>query len=76
MRSWKIYLKVFYWNLKNRKGYLWQLKEENKWDYFMKIVKMAPKKIGETSFLVLISKNIEEISNEYKEKVIRFLNKK
>lgn len=39
----------------------------------MKIAKMAPKKIGETSFLVLISKNIEEISNEYKEKVIRFL---
>lgn len=26
-------------------------------------------------FLVLISKNIEEISNEYKEKVIRFLMK-
>ncbi len=49
------------------------MKKENKWDYFMKIVKMAPKKIGETSFLVLISKNIEEISNEYKEKVIRFL---
>lgn len=43
MRSWKIYLKVFYWNLKNRKEYLWQLKEENKWDYFMKIAKMAPK---------------------------------
>lgn len=39
------------------------MKEENKWDYFMKIAKMAPKKIG-------------EISNEYKEKVIRFLNKK
>ena len=51
------------------------MKEENKWDYFMKIAKMAPKKIGETSFLVLISKNIEEISNEYKEKVIRFLMK-
>ena len=49
------------------------MKKENKWDYFMKIAKMAPKKIGETSFLVLISKNIEEISNEYKEKVIRFL---
>lgn len=63
MRSWKIYLKVFYWNLKNRKGYLWQLKEENKWDYFMKIAKIAPKKIG-------------EISNEYKEKVIRFFNEK
>lgn len=51
------------------------MKEENKWDYFMKIAKMAPKKIGETSFLLLISKNIEEISNEYKEKVIRFLMK-
>ena len=48
--------------MKNRKGYLWQLKEENKWDYFMKIAKMSPKKIG-------------EISNEYKEKVIRFLMK-
>ena len=42
----------------------------------MNIAKMAPKKIGETSFLVLISKNIEEISNEYKEKVIRFFNEK
>ena len=52
------------------------MKEENKWDYFMKIAIMAPKKIGETSFLVLISKNIEEISNEYKEKVIRFFNEK
>lgn len=51
------------------------MKEKNKWDYFMKIAKMASKKIGETSFLVLISKNIEEISNEYKEKVIRFLMK-
>ena len=52
------------------------MKEENKWDYFMKIAKMAPKKIGETSFLVLISKNIEEISNECKEKIIRFFNEK
>ena len=52
------------------------MKEENKWDYFTKIAKMASKKIGETSFLVLISKNIEEISNEYKEKVIRFFNEK
>lgn len=52
------------------------MKEKNKWDYFMKIAKMASKKIGETSFLVLISKNIEEISNEYKEKVIRFFNEK
>ena len=51
------------------------MKEENKWDYFIKIAKMVSKKIGETSFLVLISKNIEEISNEYKEKVIRFLMK-
>lgn len=42
----------------------------------MKIAKMSPKKIGETSFLVLINKNIEEISNEYKEKVIRFYNEK
>ena len=42
----------------------------------MKIVKMAPKKIGETSFLVPISKNIEKIPNEYKEKAIRFLNEK
>ena len=52
------------------------MKEKNKWDYFMKIAKMAPKKIAETSFLVLISKNIEEISNEYKEKIIRFFNEK
>ena len=52
------------------------MKEENKWDYFMKIAIMAPKKIGETSFLALISKNLEEISNEYKEKVIRFFNEK
>ncbi len=52
------------------------MKEENKWDYFMKIAKMAPKKIGETGFLVPISKNIEKISNEYKEKVIRFFNEK
>ena len=42
----------------------------------MKIAKMAPKKIGETGFLVPISKNIEKISNEYKEKVIRFFNEK
>ena len=39
------------------------MKEENKWDYFMKIAKMSPKKI-------------EEISNEYKEKIIRFFNEK
>lgn len=51
-------------------------KKENKWAYFIKIAKMSPKKIGESNFLSLLSKYIEEIPNEYKEEVICFLTEK
>lgn len=47
--------------------------EENKWDYFMKIAKMSPKKIAEATFLSLVREHIEEIPDNYKEEVIQFL---
>lgn len=47
--------------------------EENKWDYYIKIAKMSPKKIAESTFLSLVSEYIEEIPDRYKEEVIQFL---
>lgn len=47
--------------------------EENKWDYFMKIAKMSPKKIAEATFRSLVREHIEEIPDNYKEEVIQFL---
>lgn len=48
-------------------------KEENKWDYFMKIAKMTPKKIAELNFLAILNEYIEEVPDVYKEKVVNFL---
>lgn len=51
-------------------------KEENKWDYFMKVAKMSPKKIAEANFLAIVSKYSREIPTEYKAQVIDFLTEK
>lgn len=48
-------------------------KEENKWDYFMKIAKMTPKKIAELNFLAILNEYIEEVPDVYKEEVVNFL---
>lgn len=50
--------------------------EENKWDYFMKIAKMTPKKIAEINFLAILNEYIEEIPSEYKQEIIDFLQEK
>lgn len=51
-------------------------KEENKWDYFMKIAKMTPKKIAEINFLAILNEYIEEVPDEYKQEIIDFLQEK
>jgi hypothetical protein len=51
-------------------------KEENKWDYFMKIAKMTPKKIAEINFLAILNEYIEEVPDEYKQEIIDFLKEK
>lgn len=51
-------------------------KEENKWDYFMKIAKMTPKKIAEINFLAILNEYIEEVPDDYKEEVVNFLTEK
>lgn len=51
-------------------------KEENKWDYFMKLSKMSPKKIAESNFLAIVSKYSREIPTEYKAQVIDFVTEK
>lgn len=51
-------------------------KEENKWDYFMKIAKMTPKKIAEINFLAILNEYIEEVPDEYKQEIVDFLQEK
>ena len=51
-------------------------KEENKWDYFMKIAKMTPKKIAEINFLAILNEYIEEVPDKYKQEIIDFLQEK
>lgn len=51
-------------------------KEENKWDYFMKIAKMTPKKIAKINFLAILNEYIEEVPDEYKQEIIDFLQEK
>lgn len=49
---------------------------QDKWEYYMSIKKMTPKKLAETKFLDIIEAKLKDIPSGYKKEVIDFLENK
>jgi hypothetical protein len=49
---------------------------DKKWEYFMNIKKMSPKKVAESSFETIMGLYLEKIPEHYKNEAIEYLNKK
>ncbi|OUS76966.1 hypothetical protein B1748_10355 [Paenibacillus sp. MY03] len=49
---------------------------DKKWEYFMNIKKMSPKKVAESSFETIMDLYLEKIPETYKNEVIEYFNKK
>ncbi|MFF2156100.1 hypothetical protein ACFVVQ_12365 [Paenibacillus chitinolyticus] len=64
------YVALFLPRLKNFENY------DNKWEYFMNIKKMSPKKVAESSFETIMDLYLEEIPEPYKNETIEYFNKK
>ncbi|MDF3337402.1 hypothetical protein P3H80_08220 [Mycolicibacterium septicum] len=50
--------------------------EENKWDYFMEIKSLSPKKVAERSFEVVLDLYGDDIPEQYRGAVVQYLEKK
>ena len=48
----------------------------NKWEYFMSMQKMVPKKVAHQNLVGIINQNIQNIPEEYKKEVLSFLQTK
>lgn len=48
----------------------------DKWEYFMSIRKMTPKKLAETKFFDVIKDKLQDIPTDYKPEIITFLEEK
>lgn len=49
---------------------------QNKWEYYMSMKEMTPKKIAHQRFLSIIKQNISDIPSKYKGEVVEFLEKR
>lgn len=48
----------------------------NKWEYYLSIKTMSPKKLAETKFIDIIEDKLHDVPSELKEEIIGFLNNK
>ena len=49
---------------------------DRKWDYFMKVKDMTPRKIAESSFETIIDSHKDSIPDNYKDEIAAYFNKK
>lgn len=64
------YVAIFLPRLEHFKNY------SKKWQYFMNVKEMSPKKVAESSFETIMDLYGDEIPEENKEEVVRYFNKK
>lgn len=64
------YVSIYLPNLKGFKEY------PNKWQYFINLKKMTPKKIAHQNLVKIIERNIDDIPSEYKQEIMDFLQEK
>jgi len=64
------YVAIFLPRLKHFENY------DKKWEYFMNVKKMSPKKVAESSFENIMDLYLEKIPEQYKNEAIEYFNKK
>lgn len=64
------YVSIYLPNLKGFKAY------PNKWQYFVSLKKMSPKKIAHQNLVKIIERNIDDIPSKYKQEIMDFLQEK
>ena len=64
------YVSIYLPNLKGFKEH------PNKWQYFVSLKKMSPKKIAHQNLVKIIERNIDDIPSEYKQEIMDFLHEK